>query len=250
MDTDATISSDAVRELIATDLKLLRSLPAYHGWIIDAIRPHLGMRLLEIGSGIGTYSRFFLGCETLILSEIDDEFLSSLREQFGEHSNVIIRRLDLDQIEDADIASLQALGLDTIICLNVLEHIEDDARALTRLGTCLAPGGRVAIVVPSHGWLYARLDRLYGHFRRYDSADATRLKTASGLRLRANHTFNLAGALAWGLNHRLRGHTELSRGQSRLFNALIPLLRRLDILSGWRIGLSRVMVFEKEATHG
>ena len=64
-------------------------------------------------------------------------------------------------------------GPDSIVYINVLEHVEDDQTELRMAHSVLASGGRLLVFVPAHEWLMSRFDRKLGHFRRYTRESLT-----------------------------------------------------------------------------
>ena len=89
--------------------------------------------------------------------------------------------------------------------------LADDETAVSHLARCVAPRGRLVFINPAHRRLYSVLDRVYGHHRRYERSDATRLARAADLEVEAVEHFNVAGVAGWWWNHRLLG----DRGEAR-----------------------------------
>jgi len=132
--------------------------------MVRVIEPYLGQRILEIGAGIGNISRQLPKRELLTVSDIDETYLRLLEDAFRGNELTQVIRLDLGSDEDSARVSER---YDTIVCLNVLEHIRDDESALRRMRTLLAPKGRLVLLVPQYPALYGAYDRELGHFRRY-----------------------------------------------------------------------------------
>jgi glycosyltransferase involved in cell wall biosynthesis len=198
----------------------------FNRYMARSIQPHLGQRIVELGSGIGNIARSYPPCQRLVLTDCDDEYLQILDNQFGDYSHVEIRRADLDS--DRDFADLADAAPDTFVCLNVLEHVGDDVSALRRMRNALTPGGRVILVVPQGPWLYSKIDRLLEHHRRYTPASLTGALQAAGLQLEHLRHFNKMGVLGWAINGRLLRREKFGRIQLKLYNTLAPLVRLLD----------------------
>jgi SAM-dependent methyltransferase len=120
--------------------------------------------------------------------------------------------------------------VDSIVCFNVLEHIADDADALSRLRTLLAPGGHLLLLVPAHPFLYAPLDRLLGHERRYTKGDLALLLSETNLVVKELRLVNPIGALGWLVSARILRRRQIPLAPLRLYDRLVPLLRPLDAL--------------------
>jgi SAM-dependent methyltransferase len=136
--------------------------------------------------------------------------------------------------------------LDTVICLNVLEHVRDDMLSLASVHRLLQPGGRLVLLVPAMPSLYGTLDRALGHFRRYTAAELRHVFAAAGFRLRHLEYFNLAGVPGWWLTGRVLKRTLIPTGSLRLYDALVPLFR-LERFLPWRLGQSLIAIGERPA---
>jgi SAM-dependent methyltransferase len=147
-------------------------------------------------------------------------------------------RLDL---RDFDPAPLAARGLDTIVCLNVLEHLADDRGTLRRLHAALAPGGCLLLLVPAHEWLFGAIDRAIDHQRRYEQAGLVAKLEEAGFRVEHTRFFNRLGVVGWYLNSVLLGRTRVPGFQLHLHNLLVPFLRAESTLP-LPFGLSLIAV--------
>ncbi len=225
----------------AETLRRMRAVTRYNAWIHERIRPWLGHRILEVGAGIGNFSSFFLDRPKVILSDVREEYLAILRDTYGARPNVTVIRYDLD----CDADHLRDAAIDTVVCLNVLEHIEDDRRALREFARLLVPGGRVILQVPAHPFLYGTLDRNLDHFRRYTARGIREKFAAAGLGTAHLELMNLPGAVGWFLNARILRRDLLSEGSLGLFNRLMPLFAAAERIVPPPAGLSIIAVGEK-----
>jgi SAM-dependent methyltransferase len=165
----------------------------YHNWIVESFAPHVGARLLEVGFGYGQYTRMLAPrVQALTALDITDENLGLAAEMPG---NVTLTVADITAPELPDIVG--AAAFDAIVCLNVLEHIEDDAACLVNLRRCLAPGGRLLLLVPAFQGLYGTMDELAGHYRRYGRAELARKLLDAGFARADVGYFNPVGGLGW-----------------------------------------------------
>jgi glycosyltransferase involved in cell wall biosynthesis len=204
-----------------TLLRLSRA-ERYNQWMLQQLAPWLGLRVLEIGSGIGSFTRYLVGRELVVATELNLRYLRILGNTFERHTGVEVMRLDLT---DFDPAPLAARDLDTILCFNVLEHIDDDREALRRLHASLAPGGRLLLLVPAHEWLYGAIDRAIDHHRRYEQAGLVAKLEGAGFHVEHTQFFNRLGILGWCLNSVILRRTRVPGFQLHLQNLLVPLLR-------------------------
>ncbi len=194
-------------------------------WSVKTIEPYLGQRIIEIGSGTANISRQLPRREHLTVSDCDEEYLRLLKLAFHDQHQVAVRKLDLNCAKDF---SALAHRYDTVLCLNVLEHIQDDRMALKRMASLLEPDGRLVLQVPQHPGLFGEMDRALGHLRRYHPQDLRDKLTAAGFEVEHVRNFNAVGILGWYLNVRLLGRTEMSKLQLKLFDSLVPILRRIE----------------------
>jgi SAM-dependent methyltransferase len=207
--------------------------------MFDRVGPWVSGRVLEIGSGIGTLSAFLTGHERLALTDTREEYLDRLRARFARHSNVAVARLYLPD----DHGALAGEQFDTVICLNVLEHVADDLASLVAIRRLLAPRGRLILLVPALRALYGTMDEALGHHRRYTRADLTARLTGTGFGIAHIEYFNLAGVPGWWFAGRVLRRRTIPRLSLRLYDALVPLFR-LERLFPWRVGQSLIAIGE------
>ena len=204
-----------------TLLRLSRA-ERYNRWMLEQLAPWLGQRVLEIGSGIGSFTRYLVGRDLVVATDVNPRYLRILGNTFDRHTRVDVEPLDLMTFDPAPLAERR---LDTILCLNVLEHVEDDQGALRRLHAALAPGGRLLLLVPAHPRLYGAIDRAIDHHRRYETKGLVAKLEEAGFRVEHTQFFNRLGVLGWYLNSVLLRRTKVPAFQLHLQNMLVPFLR-------------------------
>jgi glycosyltransferase involved in cell wall biosynthesis len=219
-------------------LARMRELGAYNQTMFALFGGSLGQRVLEIGSGAGNLSRFLLDREFVVLSDYEEEYLRLLRRRYGTYENVQIRPLDLDTFKAEDVAGD---AIDSVVCLNVLEHIEDDRRVLSELFHAIVPGGMVAVLVPAHQALYSDLDKNLGHFRRYTRTTLTERFREAGFVVESSRYFNWIGAIGWFVFGRVLRRPHITKVATRGFG-LVSRLRALEELASFGFGLSVLVV--------
>jgi glycosyltransferase involved in cell wall biosynthesis len=205
-----------------TTLLRLSRAERYNRWLFQQILPWMGQRVLEVGAGIGSFTRHLTGRDLVVATELNPRYLRILGNTFERHTRVEVMPLDL---ADFDPAPLAARKLDTIVCLNVLEHIEDDRGVLRRLHDSLAPGGCLVLLVPAHQWLYGSIDRAIDHYRRYEPAGLIAKLKEAGFHVEHTQFFNQLGVAGWWLNGKVLRRTQVPGLQLRLQNLLVPILR-------------------------
>jgi SAM-dependent methyltransferase len=132
---------------------------------------------------------------------------------------------------------------DLIYCINVLEHIEDDREILRKFHGALSSGGRLRIFVPAFGVLYSNMDRLVGHYRRYNRNDLLALLADEGYKIEYIRHFDFAGFFVSYLYKLLAGSGEINPRQVIFYDRFIfPLSRILDIVTGGRLVGKNIML--------
>jgi SAM-dependent methyltransferase len=210
---------------IGATLDIFAQTPHLNRWIFDRLRPWCGQRVLEVGAGLGNITSMLLDRELVVATEIEAEFLRQLGRKFAGQKHVVVRSLDLNWVP---VEELREHRLDTVLCVNVLEHVEDDLGALDALRRSVVPGGRLCLYVPALRWLYGSLDRGLVHHRRYGRAELADLLGRAGWKVDHLSFMNLLGIPGWFLNSRVLGRKLLPIKQVVLYDKLTPILRIED----------------------
>jgi SAM-dependent methyltransferase len=223
-------------------LRRMASVDKYNEWIFRRIEAHVGDRILEVGCGLGNMTPFFLGRELLVSMDVLPASISQVRELYGAQPR--FHAVEGDILQRSVVEGLRPHRFDTVVCLNVLEHIREDCLALRNMAELLQPGGRLILFLPAGQYLYGRLDAALLHFRRYDRRSLTLLAEAAGLKIRLVNHMNPAGIPGWFLASKVLRRSSPPRGLLSLFNVLTPLLVRLEESVEVPLGLSLVCVLE------
>jgi glycosyltransferase involved in cell wall biosynthesis len=212
-------------------LDAFSSAPNFNRWMADTIRPYIGKYVLEIGAGIGNLSRILMGGrKRYVATDLDAEHLERLRARLSTRPHLETAILDAARAEDG----LPFRGqMDTVVCLNVVEHIEDDLGALRNIHAALVEGGRAIILVPEGQSIYCSLDEELGHFRRYSEDQLRGRMVQAGFKVEAMLRFNRVSRPGWWLNGKILNRRSISRGQLKNFDRLVWLLRRIDRHLPW-----------------
>src|SRR6058998_1778945 len=218
-----TIRPDVGREDEGyTTLRRVEALRRYTAFLWDLMRPYVGRRVLEVGSGTGVMTRYLSTREEVVASDVDPEYVELLRRTFADKPNVEVRLLDLARLGEN---GLPPHRFDTVVCANVLEHVADDAASLRAMRELLGAGGRVVLIVPALPRLYGTIDAAIGHHRRYTRDEIDAKLHAAGLEVEHVSYFNLLGMVGWWLNARVLKRRSVPGLQARLNDRLVPLLR-------------------------
>lgn len=212
----------------------------FNRWMAEVVvKPYIGSRVLELGAGIGNLTQHLSrGRKSYLASDIDEEHLGRLRVRFRGRPNLAIRKVDLTAPED--FRELRGKA-DTVVCLNVVEHVKEDLLALQNIHSALEPGGRAIILVPQDQSVYGTLDEVLGHFRRYSKTDLKSLMERAGFEVEQVFEFNRVTRPGWWWNGRVLRRRTFGRFQLKVFDMLVPLWRLLDGVIPWK-GVSVIAV--------
>jgi glycosyltransferase involved in cell wall biosynthesis len=223
----------------------LNRAPRFTKWMADVIRPYVGEKVLEIGAGTGNLTLQLVPRKLYWASDINPLYLTYLE-------NISRNRPYLHVgYTDGQFGETYPTGkqFDTVICLNVVEHLVNDLGVLQNIHEALGQGGRAIILVPCGPWLLGTLDEVLGHQRRYTRGQLEGLASRAGFRVETMLEFNRVGVIAWWINGKLLRRHTFGFMQIKLLNLLTPLFRVLDKFLPWP-PLSLIAVLRKPSLEG
>jgi glycosyltransferase involved in cell wall biosynthesis len=221
-------TSDLYNDPAAEILDAFSVAPRFNQWMADTIRPFLGRRVLEFGAGMGNLTRpLSLGRDRYVASDVDSEHLGRLKTTLRHRANVQIHAGDAVRPEDFEPFRE---SMDSVVCLNVLEHVEDDLACARNMYMVLAGSGRAIVLAPQGPNLFGTLDKVLGHRRRYTPESLKNALERAGFVVEQMIRFNRVSSPAWFLAGKMFGRSRLSRGLLRIFDATVFLWRRIDRL--------------------
>jgi glycosyltransferase involved in cell wall biosynthesis len=214
-----------------TTLQSLAVSSAMSRWSFGLLAPHLGSRVLEAGAGTGNLTRHLLDKSRVVAVETDRFYSRALERQWGHLPNVRVVEADL---EVSQLYETLDETFDSVLCVNVLEHLDRPETALIGFALVLEPGGRLVVLVPAHQWLFSNVDRAIGHRQRFEESDLRKLLEGAGFEVSQLVAFNRLGVLGW-LVGKWTGQVTIRTWQARLFGLLLPVARvveRVRVLPG------------------
>jgi len=226
----------------AAILASLSDVPRFNRWMAKLISAGVGETVLEIGAGIGNLTLQLAPRRRYLATDINRQHLSYLENL--SHGRPYLEVAELDLGDQEGFAGL-AGQFDTVICLNVLEHVEAEETAVANIAAALEDGGQAIVLVPQGRWLYSSLDKVLGHVKRYTPEELRGVLERAGLDVESLVQFNRIGVPGWILNGKLLRRKRFPRLQLKLLNILVPILRRIDSLLPWP-GLSLVATARKK----
>lgn len=209
----------------------MASANRFNRWMADTIAPFVAGDVFEAGAGIGNMTTLlFRPGSRYVAAELEPEHLDHLQTRLPQHPDLATAECNL--LKQSDLAPF-AGQIDTVVCLNVLEHIEDDVEVLRNLRSLLRCSGRAIILVPQGPRAYGSLDRVLGHYRRYTKTEFQRKIATAGFHLERIIEFNRVTFPGWYLNSRVLKRKTLSGAQLRFVDLLVPVWRRIDRFLPW-----------------
>jgi 2-polyprenyl-3-methyl-5-hydroxy-6-metoxy-1,4-benzoquinol methylase len=219
----------------------------FNRWMFDTIQPYCKGQVLEVGSGIGNLSQYFLEKNfRLTASDLRDEYINILHGKFGRNPNLAgIKSIDL-AVENFETRFSDLLQqFDTVVALNVIEHIQDDHLAISNCKKLLKPGGHLVILVPAFSLLYNLFDQELGHYVRYNRKTLNELLGSQELEVFHTQYFNSIGIIGWIINGSLFRKRLIPRKQLQIYDKLVPVIKAIDAITFRKVGLSVLSVARK-----
>jgi SAM-dependent methyltransferase len=205
-------------------LDRLNRAPRFTRWMADVVRPYVGVRVLEIGAGIGNMSVHLMPRSIYWATDVNPYYLNYLETLRPTRPYMRVGYTDAMKLESFP----KGQDFNTIVCLNVIEHVPDDIGALRNVHETLTDGGTAIVLVPYGPELYGSLDEVLGHCRRYTEEQLAGVAQQAGFRVEQILKFNRPGVPAWWLNGKILRRKTFGMGQIRLLNVLTPIFRRID----------------------
>jgi SAM-dependent methyltransferase len=217
-------------------LDQLGQAQAFNRWVFSHFERHLHGDVLEIGCGSGNFTVLMAAAGHRVTGvDLHAPYADTARSRLAGYPGV--------SVICADATSRAfAAQYDTVVLLDVLEHIEDDAGFLTKLRGALRPGGRIILKVPAYRWLMCDMDRAIGHFRRYDRPTLKATLARAGFDLVTQRYFNLPAVAGWFVNGKILGQTTPPAEQLAAFERLVPLFKLLERALPVPAGVSLIAV--------
>lgn len=224
-------------------LQAIAAAPRFNKWMYEVTSRNLKGSILEIGSGIGNISEFYLkDNRPLTLSDIRTNYCQYLQMELG-HLPTCKGIISLDLVhKDFDTVYEEYLGsFDGVFALNVVEHIENDHLAIDNCKKLLKKGGRLVILVPAYMWLYNDFDRSLEHYRRYTEGGVKKIFEKCNLKVERRQYFNAAAIAGWWFSGNILKNKIIPNNQMKLYNSLVPVFKIMDKCLFNRVGISVIV---------
>ena len=225
-------------------LNRISHMVKFNQWMFEIIEPGIGNKIIEVGCGIGNITEFLLTEKTqVIATDISDNYLDSVNNKFRENQNFQTEKWDISQPPSDMLREFKA---DTVVCLNVLEHVGNDIDALKNINSTLTPNGRLMLLVPAYQWLYGTLDKELEHYKRYVYKDLKRILEVSGFEVEKHLYMNLAGIPGWWLSGKILKRKILPNNLLTIYHKMVSFFKLVEKITGQRVGLSIIAFARKK----
>jgi protein-L-isoaspartate O-methyltransferase len=231
---------------LVADLLQMSTAENYRRWLFETVAPYVSGNVLEVGGGIGNFTPALAGVAKSVTSIEPNAYCHAcLTAKTLGLTNVRVYHATVEALDEKRLA---AAPFDTVILMNVLEHIKDDEGVLHRLKERLSPTGRIVVLVPAGPWAFGAAYERLGHYRRYSKRSARDLMARLGLEVAALRYYNFIGIWGWWNAKVARGQSQ-DDGQIRLFDRyLVPVISRIEKVLPPPLGQSVLVVGRKVQT--
>ncbi len=217
----------------AVDGKYLESTSStinYHNWILDSLNKHISKNILEVGSGVGLITEKLsqrYGRRKIYCLEPSQVMFPILKKKI-KNEKLKITKVFTETIGD-NKNKLKKLKLDTLIYINVLEHIKDDVDEMKQAYDLLEKGGKIVTFSPAGMWLYSPRDKRTGHYRRYSLQEKVDKMKQAGFEIVEYRYFDIVGSFLWWGKFRLLKSDKISGGQTGFYDKkIVPVLSKIE----------------------
>lgn len=226
-------------------LDTLSSSDRYNTWIYNSFKEHLNGTVLDIGSGLGDIVKQYSGnnIDKVILSDYSEEMIDNLNKNFSDKENFSTVQMDIQG--DDFYNTLAASSIDTITCINVLEHLKYDLASLINMHRLLKKDGKLIILVPAFQWLYGSLDTLVDHHRRYSKRSLRSVLHQSRFKVDEFKFMNFFGIITWFISGKVLKHKEFDKDACKKLDKLVPYLEKFESTFKPLIGQSLIAICSK-----
>lgn len=227
-------------------LNVISEADNFNKWMFNTIQPYCSGKVLEVGSGVGNISNYFLNNGyDIFLTDIRDNYCDILAEKFKGETNLLgVQNVDLVAIDFDEKYAQHINQFDTVFALNVVEHIEDDSLAIANCKKLLKQGGTLIVLVPAYQALYNQFDKELFHYKRYLKKEMVRLFEVNKLEVKKSFYFNALGIAGWFVSGKLAKNKIIPSSQMGFYNKIVFIAKMIDFVLLKKVGLSAIIVGE------
>jgi SAM-dependent methyltransferase len=218
----------------------------YAKWIFSILKPYIGTSVMEVGCGLGLMINNYSQAKTILATDYNRTYVDLVTKRYRDNNHVYVKQLDITKVSFEQKQFLNHLKINTVLSINVLEHIKEDVKALTGMYEVLPKGGTLLLFVPALPKIYGTIDEEFNHFRRYTKQELTQKVEHVGFKMKRVSYFNIFGIIWWYIMGRILKKRNLPRMTGGLLNIFVPVFQFVESIISPPIGQSLILIAEKK----
>lgn len=211
----------------------------YNKWMQRKFNEYLTGKILEIGCGLGNFTGALIEFGQVTAIDINYEYIKKLNIKLKGKAQVGYGNIESGKY------FFNSDKFNSIICLNVLEHIRNDGKALKNMYKLLEKNGYLILLVPAHKLLYGEIDKAIGHFRRYEKKEIGKIVEQYKFEVIKIQKLNFLGALGWLFNAKILKRKGIDNSSIKLFNFIAPAILPIENFFEPFFGTSVLVIAKK-----
>lgn len=211
----------------------------YNRWTVKKFDKYLQGRILEVGCGIGNFTKILTDYGEVFAIDIDKNHVAKATKLVAGRAKV-----EFGDIEKSS-KFFGGQKFDTVLCLNVLEHIKDDEKAVKNLYNLLEKGGNLILLVPAYKFLFGKIDESIGHYRRYNKQQLKKMISSFGFKIIKTRVLNMIGAIGWLFASKVLLKSRIDEDKIQLFNLIAPFVLLMEDIIEPPFGTSILIITQK-----
>lgn len=237
------VNAQENKAMVRDSLQKISRMKRSNQWFFENIKPFLGKKILDAGCGNGNITVYFKDKELVIAMDNDIDIINDLRSRLFGFANLRIMKCDMANSEFVVIAKRE--NIDTVVCINTLEHIKEDAEIIKNFYDILPDGGNLILLVPAHRFLYSALDEAAGHFRRYNKKELSKKLIENRFSILHISYLNMFGAFGWFLLSKVMRRRKFDESSISMYEGLANFFILIEKTLGAPFGSSLLIVGNK-----
>lgn len=224
-----------------TSAEQMQKATNYNQWTFDLFKSYIRGDVLEVGCGVGSFTKLITEqsqFDSLYCIDISKPAIDYIRQKEF-IKDIRFECIDLINVEGE---------FDFIVCMNVMEHVEDDRLFFAKILSLLKPQGILFLLVPSHKFLYSNFDKAAGHFKRYTKEMMNQFELPRDVTLLKQFYFNLIGALGYWVVYKALKSNNINdtEGEIGMFDKYVVPFSRTFLPESTPIGISLISIYKKK----
>lgn len=212
----------------------------YNQWTLNKFKEYLNGKILEIGCGIGNFTQILTNYGQVWGIDISKDYVEQTKNLVGNKASVGIGDIEMGEY------FFKGEKFNSIVCLNVLEHIENDVEAVKNMYKLLDDKGNLILLIPANPFLYGEIDRAIHHYRRYTKKEIMSKLKKEGFSTVNFRSLNIIGAIGWFISGRIFKNKIVAQSKIKLFNLLAPIFLKIEDVINPPFGTSFLIIVRKE----